>query len=230
MATGLKPFTYQWQLNGANIPGETAPMLAIDHVTTNQTGVYRVIITNAAGITISAPANIVVTTRDNAASLLPVVPPAPDQFAFALFGEVGRRYRVESSSDLLSWNPELSFPSVFMNNLVFPLRSTVLNRSGADSFGMPRTGLQRFYHVAPFHAVNEVCNNNIKQLRFAQLLYGYDHVYGAEIFYVVTLGGALRSYFKNSQLPLCPSNGLYFVSTILINPSCTFEPHVFEER
>ena len=95
---GLKPFTYQWQFSGTNLPGETAPMLALDHVTTDQAGAYQVLITNLSGITTSSVATLLVATTDPAAELAALPPTSPGQFAFGLLGDAGRRYRIRSST------------------------------------------------------------------------------------------------------------------------------------
>ena len=45
-AVGTPPLSYQWQLNGTNLPGQTDTTLASTGVTTNNAGNYRVIVTN----------------------------------------------------------------------------------------------------------------------------------------------------------------------------------------
>ena len=55
-ASGYPTLTYQWRLNGVNIFGATGSTYTIPHVTPGDTGVYTVVVTNAAGATTSAPA------------------------------------------------------------------------------------------------------------------------------------------------------------------------------
>jgi len=57
-ASGNPAPSYQWQFNGVDLTGATTPMLTLNNVTTNQTGEYRVVISNAAGFTNSAPATL----------------------------------------------------------------------------------------------------------------------------------------------------------------------------
>ena len=173
VAAGSKPFGYQWQHNGTNLTGETAPILGMDHVTTNQAGAYRVVVTNSFGTNISETAQLFVTPTDTAPSLAVTQPQNSIEFRFSLLGEIGRRYRIESSTNLTDWSPESSFPSIF-NYYHGDLKSVVADWTGADSFAFGKTKAQSFIRTSPFHAINEECNNNLKQLRFAHLLYAYN--------------------------------------------------------
>ncbi len=69
-ATGRPSPTYQWQLNGASLTGETNSSLTLLGVTTNHAGVYTVALTNAAGFTNSQPANLTVFPAVSGFSLL----------------------------------------------------------------------------------------------------------------------------------------------------------------
>ena len=59
-ATGVLPFTYQWQLNGVNIPGATSATYSIANVTAANLGTYTVVITNGGGNITSTPATLAV--------------------------------------------------------------------------------------------------------------------------------------------------------------------------
>jgi hypothetical protein len=59
-ATGASPLTYQWRLNGVNIPGATATSLTLNGVQLPQAGEYSVLVVNSAGAAVSARANLVV--------------------------------------------------------------------------------------------------------------------------------------------------------------------------
>lgn len=52
--------TYQWQFQGSNIPGATAPMLILENVDQSDAGFYSVIVTGSRGQTISRPARLIV--------------------------------------------------------------------------------------------------------------------------------------------------------------------------
>lgn len=68
-ATGTAPFTYEWRLNGAAIPGQTAAELNWPAVSTNQTGTLSLVVQNLAGA---------VTNQIGAVSVAPIAPGAPD--------------------------------------------------------------------------------------------------------------------------------------------------------
>jgi len=61
-ASGSPTPTYQWQLNGANLAGETGGMLTLYGVQSNQAGLYTVIAASSAG-TISNTTRLTVTTK-----------------------------------------------------------------------------------------------------------------------------------------------------------------------
>jgi hypothetical protein len=48
-AFGTEPISYQWQRNGANLPGKTSALLDLGAVTPDQSGVYTAVISNNAG-------------------------------------------------------------------------------------------------------------------------------------------------------------------------------------
>ena len=60
-ATGSLPLMYQWQFQGASLDKETNTTLSLANVTTNQAGVYSVIVSNSIGFTNSADAILTVT-------------------------------------------------------------------------------------------------------------------------------------------------------------------------
>lgn len=49
VATGAQPLSYQWQLNGADIPGATSDNLLLSELTQAQFGTYRVLVSNPLG-------------------------------------------------------------------------------------------------------------------------------------------------------------------------------------
>ncbi|HEX5219111.1 MAG TPA: immunoglobulin domain-containing protein [Verrucomicrobiae bacterium] len=59
-ATGNPSPSYQWQFNGADLPGETNSNLRLIGLSTNQAGDYRVVVTNSVGSTNSAIATLTV--------------------------------------------------------------------------------------------------------------------------------------------------------------------------
>lgn len=61
-AIGTEPFTYQWRLSGADLPGETGSSIVLDPVTPADAGDYDVIVTNECGQATSTTATVVVNT------------------------------------------------------------------------------------------------------------------------------------------------------------------------
>jgi hypothetical protein len=62
-ASGDQPFTYQWQHNGTDIPGATNNYLELTLLSTNDSGIYRMIARNPYGEGISEPARLTVLPR-----------------------------------------------------------------------------------------------------------------------------------------------------------------------
>lgn len=52
--------SYQWRVNGANIPGQTNALLFLPQPTTNNSGSYTLVVTNAAGAITSSVANVTI--------------------------------------------------------------------------------------------------------------------------------------------------------------------------
>lgn len=59
-ATGSTPFTYQWQKDGVDLPGETRATLVVSAPDASAAGDYRVIVHNSAGDATSAAATLTV--------------------------------------------------------------------------------------------------------------------------------------------------------------------------
>jgi len=90
-AGGTGPFTYQWQLNGTNLPGATASSLTLSNVTPANAGTYTVSITGASGTVTAAAATLTVLDLKMYAGL-------------TLGGPAGSQYRIEYNDDLSTAN------------------------------------------------------------------------------------------------------------------------------
>jgi alpha-tubulin suppressor-like RCC1 family protein len=55
-AVGELPLSYQWQFGDSDIPGATSPVLILTNVQPSDAGQYRLVVTNARGTAMSAPA------------------------------------------------------------------------------------------------------------------------------------------------------------------------------
>ena len=69
-ATGKGPFTYQWLKDGAALPGATLASYQVGKVTSDNAGIYSVVVRNPGGEVLSAPASLTVKS-------LPVVVTQP---------------------------------------------------------------------------------------------------------------------------------------------------------
>jgi len=63
--SGTALFSYQWQRSGTNLPGATSSSYGKSAALSTDAGDYRVIVTNLAGIAISAPATLTVNSFPN---------------------------------------------------------------------------------------------------------------------------------------------------------------------
>jgi hypothetical protein len=226
IVAGAKPFGFQWQFNGTNLPGETVAMLALENVTLDQAGDYRLLITNASGSTLSDPVHLFVTPTDTAPILSAQPSTNADQFAFGLPSEIGRRYRVESSVDFFNWSAEKTFPR--MGSIQAYSGVDVIESTGTNRFSLVKADQQKFVRAYCFHAQSEVCNVRLKQIRFAQQEFLYDHnvsPYDASTF------EDLFPYMKNGGYIYCPNDGSYVITDFSTNPQCSYHsyPNSFEE-
>src|SRR5262245_21588107 len=58
VGTSSTPLSYQWQFNGANVPGATNALLTLTNVQTTNAGSYTVVVSNGAGSVSNHPAAI----------------------------------------------------------------------------------------------------------------------------------------------------------------------------
>ena len=175
LATGLSPLSYQWRLDGTDLPGATNLMLALDYVTPDQAGAYSVAVSNSTGVIVAGPASLVINSNPISPLLGAGTRGGSNAFAFTVAGEAGRYYRIESSTNLLDWRPESSFPPR-SPLLVYPTnttqyRSVVYCTNSSVSFSIPNGASNKFVRACLYSAPDEVCNNHLKQIRLAMALW-----------------------------------------------------------
>jgi hypothetical protein len=211
LATGLKPTDsihgaagYQWLFNGTPITGQTSPSLLVSEVTTNQAGVYSVIASNAGGVTESAPAMLSVTNTEPVRPLIALPSINPSEVQFALSGETGRWYTIESSPDLSLW---LRAGSVHLTN-----DAVVVSVS---RFGNPH------FSRAWLDVPTDTCVGQLKQLRWATRVLGIEHRLSPTD--AVSLND-IKPYVPltpQGNIIQCPGHGFYSLGgRILDNPTC----------
>jgi hypothetical protein len=129
VASGIPPLVYQWDHNGAAIPGATGSSLTLTNVGTKDAGSYHVVVTNGYSQVTSSDAQLVVTP-----GAIPVQLTAKGQGSSIIIdfqAEAGRQYRLLTSTDLRVWSPVATNTAVLAGplELVQPVtRSNVFYR------------------------------------------------------------------------------------------------------
>jgi len=101
-ATG-DALAYQWQFNGNDIPGATAPVLTIPEVATSNAGRYQVRVSNMVGTALSSPATLDVIVPPTNPVLLPPSFDTNGQPALTILVQPNQHYTVETSTNLYDW-------------------------------------------------------------------------------------------------------------------------------
>jgi hypothetical protein len=240
VADGYRPLSYQWQCNGSNLPGQTVSMLALTNIDGALAGSYSVVVSNSGGVVTSLP-GVLVVSSSNAPPSLAAVSGQPGQFDFQLTGETGRNYRIESSTDLAVWANDYAFPrtpyySHFSGTVFSPyLTSIVFNTNSASTFVLSNDVPCEFLRASQYAPANEICVNNLRQIRFAKLLWRrkFPHVHPRTD---TPTFEDLAPFFPQNILPHCPEDPernfvtSYFPGNCQTVPACAIDPsHILEE-
>jgi hypothetical protein len=117
MASGSLPLAYQWRTNGisladgGSISGSLGNVLTLAGLTTNSTGNYSLVITNAYGSVTSSVARLVVVYRTNSTPEIALGSPQPGVLNLQLAGGYGLSYVLESRTNLVAG----AWPSIATN-------------------------------------------------------------------------------------------------------------------
>jgi DNA-binding beta-propeller fold protein YncE len=109
VSTAGSALTYQWQWNGQTIEGATNSMLSLENVQGTDSGPYAVVVQNAVGSVVSAPATLTVLLPPWVMEILSfnLQPDLPPVLTFN--ADPGLTYQIEVSSNMTSWTPAISF-------------------------------------------------------------------------------------------------------------------------
>ena len=83
--------TYQWRLNGTNVPGANGPTLTLSNLDASQAGIYSVVVSNVAGSATSSAATLSLLNLNMFAGL-------------TIVGQVGGTYQIDYRNDFNSTN------------------------------------------------------------------------------------------------------------------------------
>jgi hypothetical protein len=115
-ALGRPPFSYQWQLNGTNIPGATNSVLQLTSAHMNSAGNYRCIVTNTIGSITSLPATLNVLPPS--LYFIPALSGFDTNGNFSLYlagASGGENIVLFASTNLIDWQPIFTNPPVSGN-------------------------------------------------------------------------------------------------------------------
>ena len=104
--------SYQWQLNGRNLEGATNATLSVDATYWTNAGSYRIVLSNAFGVTTSAPTVVSVTRTPLRFDPSVASPSSPArQFPLRMLGASGvGPVVIYASTNLVSWSPIFTNP------------------------------------------------------------------------------------------------------------------------
>jgi hypothetical protein len=240
VADGYRPLSYQWQCNGSNLPGQTVSMLALTNIDGTLAGSYSVVVSNSGGVVTSLP-GVLVVSSSNAPPSLAAMSGQPGKFDFQLTGETGRNYRIEFSTDLTGWTNECAFPrtpysyhdpeSFFSPHLT----SVVFNTNSASTFVLSTNVPYECLRASQYAPANEICVNNLRQIRFAKLLWRREYP-GVHARTDTPVGQDLAPFFPQGILPHCPEDPqasfpvCYVPNDCQAVPACQIDlSHILEE-
>ena len=224
---------FQWLRDGSPLSGETTPMLAISNIDTSLAGAYSVIVSNSAGATISDPATLAVS-QSNVPISLAVNRFQSNSFMFSLTGENGRSYRIEFSTNLITWSPAAEF---FLLPLEFAKTSVVFNSNSPLDLAVAGNVPSKFIRASPYVVSPQsadICVNHLEEINVAKLLWERDT--NAPAFATPAVSDLLP-YLPRHLAPFCPlDTSQTFATSYTINdlqtvPGCLIvsSAHMLEE-
>jgi hypothetical protein len=134
-ASGYPTPQYQWRFNDANLASATNSNLSQASITTNQAGIYSVVVSNMIGVVVSSNAVLTVSTESRRLAIIPnSIAWSQDQLRFTVQGEAGRALEVQTSTNLSVVN--------------WTTLATLTNLTGTLPFNDPNANaIRRYYRL-----------------------------------------------------------------------------------
>jgi hypothetical protein len=190
LAVGTGPLRYQWRRDGADLQNATNHMISFENVNLGDAGDYCVVVTGPTAASTSQVAHLNVTLNDSSPALRALGAGNGTGFQFSVTGEVGRRYRMEQSSDLLSW--------------ATPYPGGVIINTNATSILQIKNELPtKFVRISTYHAENEICVNRLRQIQAAIRLCADDNHLDDTADIGIGLNH-INEYLIDGKWPQCP--------------------------
>ncbi len=126
LASGAPPLHYQWQLNGTNMLGATANLLALSNAQLSQSGIYSLVVSNALGVASNTARLTVLPQTSRILSDSLVVSNGCFQFS-AVASPAGSLWTMQGSTNLNDW-VDISTLANYGDRMTFTDRSTNFTR------------------------------------------------------------------------------------------------------
>lgn len=124
-ASGTAPLQYQWELNGAPVPGANTASFSVSSLIPATAGAYRLVVTNQAGVVTSSVAPVTIGTvavwgnSSGSGSLPPWPPPGVSNFITVAGGQ-NYSLGLRSDGTTLAWGNAQAAPvSLYPSNDLF---------------------------------------------------------------------------------------------------------------
>ncbi len=175
-AAGIPAPTYQWQLNGTNVPGATSGIRLLSAVSTNDLGFYHLVCSNAAGVAVSAEAQLtfgpVAVWGRNAGN--ESLPPPGLSNVIGLAGNSGGSFALLTDGTVVAWGAGVAtnVPANATNAVaVFASGNTAaaVLRANGSVIGWNLTGMPGLSNIVSL----AVSNNSGTALRAEGTLVGW---------------------------------------------------------
>lgn len=222
VAAGLLPLKYQWQFEGGDLPGETAPTLVLHRLGVNQMGDYSIVVSNVSGVMTSFVANIIISPTNVQPFLAAVYLPDTNRFYFSLTSAAGRKSQIQSTTNLINWSAdETVLP--FQPSGELGVYGVVLNTNESSVFSIPQDSGQKFIRATPFLRP-EICIAQLEAINFAIKLWAIETKHASNASVAET---DIIPYLKG--VVVCPTARTFFaqsygVLNVTTPPFCKIVP------